>query len=69
TGASVYSSAAAAGDSIFIGSCSDYLYQLSAADGRVLRSIPLDGDVTTAPVVTQNGVITVTTGGSIYSIR
>ena len=69
TGGSVFSSAAALGDRVYIGSNSDNLYALDINTGNPAWQLQLEGDIVATPAIEGDRLVVPTAAGSVCSVR
>jgi len=68
-GVANHSSPAVKDGKVYIGSSAGYLAVLDARDGRVLKKVPGEGGVITAPAITENGIYFTTFDGKLVKIN
>ena len=69
TGGSVFSSAAAFGDRVYVGSNSDKLYALDINTGNPAWQLTLEGDIIATPAITGERLIVPTAAGNVCSVK
>jgi outer membrane protein assembly factor BamB len=67
-GVANHSSPAIRDGRVYIGSCAGYLAILDAKNGRLLKKVPAEGGVISAPAITANGIYFTTFNGKLVKI-
>ena len=64
-----FSSAAAFGDRVYVGSNSDKLYALDINTGNPAWQLTLEGDIIATPAITGERLIVPTAAGNVCSVK